>query len=418
MDVPAGDPEIGIVRKEPERLRDVPLGRVGPLLVAFDVDHHREVLLHGRPVGRVQLVERQRFVQLPRGDQVFAVEVRDLRVVGILQCQKCRQLVDLQEVFAVETQVGREPFELGDLAPGGQLVRVEEASRNRQEGGIVLFAVVVVARGDQRGDVRGIEFDRIGERLRCERIAPHECVEFAEGHVVFGFVGSRLGERLRLGQCAVVLPRVDQQPAFRGAQHRDTPEAELRRVEHRDRFVGAFGLGIEGGQQTEVLGILRVAAREAAVDVQRFVVAVSDQKGLPVELAVPFVRRVELRGLSREADHFADRPLAACGERPGQFVVGRCIGRIAADGLREERAGPGRIEADHLPFDPLGVEIDAAQRVGNRIGPLRPCRAAPRRTGEGRAEKEQCERYGGRTFHGADQRAESNWRRKRTSFSK
>ena len=61
------------------------LGR--PLLVALDVDDRAVVLLHGRLVVEVALVERKGLVQLPGGDQVAGIELHDALVVGILDGQ-------------------------------------------------------------------------------------------------------------------------------------------------------------------------------------------------------------------------------------------------------------------------------------------------------------------------------------------
>lgn len=107
--------------------------RVGVLEVTLDVDHRPEIVLHGRLVGEVVLVECEGLLQFARSDQVAGVKFHDALVVGIADGQRRGQVVQLEIVFAVEARVGGELSEAFDLGFERQFVGLEQLPRDGQQ---------------------------------------------------------------------------------------------------------------------------------------------------------------------------------------------------------------------------------------------------------------------------------------------
>ena len=76
---------------------------------------------------------------------------------------------------------------------------------------------------------------------------------------------------------------------------------------------------------------------------------------------IPFVRRVEPVGAAGQLHRLVGRGVHAVGRH---FVIGRRVGRIGADRLGEIFPRPDRIVKYGILFDALGIEPDAAQRIG------------------------------------------------------
>ena len=116
---------------------------------------------------------------------------------------------------------------------------------------------------------------------------------------------------------------------------------------------------------------------------------------LPEELVVPLVGGVEPEGRACQIHRLVGRGVHAVGRH---FVIGRRVGRISADRFGEKFPRPDRIVKNGILFDALGIEPDAAQRIGvtaeyGRGGTL------PR--GESRAEEYAECRCRCQTFHGS-----------------
>ena len=157
----------------------------------------------------------------------------------------------------------------------------------------------------------------------------------------------------------VDLVRRHQQASFHGAQQGDASEAQFGRVERHESHDGALLLLVEGCQDAVVVGVLRVLRLQA--DLQRLVVTLGVDERLSVELVIPLVRRVETEGLPGQFHGLVGR-----GVHPvrREFVVGRGIGRVAADRFEEQLPGAHRVAGDGVLLDALGVEPYAAQRIG------------------------------------------------------
>ncbi len=361
-------------------------------------------LLQRGAVGRVAPVVGEGLVEPARGDEVVAAQGDDRGVGGVGEVEQRREVVELQVVFAVEARVEREAPEEGALVGRGQLLRFEETPCHGQEGAPLAAAAVPFGRGGEDRQIGGGQLDGRGERGRGERVAPRGGAHFGQRQTVRRLVGSRRDARLGLGAGPVELAGGEQQVPLERLEEGDAPEAQRRRVEQRDGLEGALFAFEQQRQQSHVLRVARVAPRQPAVDSGRLAVAGARHERLAVELQVPLVGRVEPAGRGRQAYALPDAASGDGGD--GQLVVGRGAGRVEPDGLGEGPRSAARVAADDPPLDALGVPVEAAERVGHRVGRhaplalLRPWRPGPPHPGEGRAEEQQREQYGRRTSHG------------------
>lgn len=356
-----GQPEVDPVGEEPDGLHDVAADRVGPLLVALDVDDRAVVLLHGRLVVEVALVERKGLVQLPGGDQVAGIELHDALVVGILDGQYRGQVVELQVVFAVEADVRGVLFELADLRLEREFVGQEQPPRDGQQRAVILSGGVVVGQRHERCEVRRVDPQRLVELRAGQRVASVCGVEVSQCHVGLGLVGGRCRLLPGLIQGSADLSGGHEQAALHAVQHGNTSEAHLGRVEQGHGLGGLSGLLVERREDPVEVRLLGETVDQAAVDGNGPVVLSGEDERLAVELMVPLVGRIEPVGASGQLDGLLGRGIHSVGY---QLEVGRGVVRVAPDGLGEEFAGPQRIARDGLLLDALGVEPYARQRVG------------------------------------------------------
>lgn len=317
-----GQSEVDPVGKEFDGLHDVAADRVGPLLVALDVDDRAVVLLHGRLVVEVALVERKGLVQLPGGDQVAGIEFHDAFVVGILDGQHRGQVVELQVVFAVEADVRGVLFELADLRLEREFVGQEQPPRDGQQRAVVLPGGVVVGQRHERCEVRRVDPQRLVELRAGQRVASVCGVEVGQRHMGFGFVGGRSRLLPGLVQGPYDLSGGHEQAALHAVQHGDAPEAHLGRVEQGHGLDRLVGLLVERRENPVEVRLLGEAVDQAAVDGNGPVVLSGEDKHLAVELVVPLVGRIEPVGAFGQFDGLFGRSIHPVGY---QLEVGRGI---------------------------------------------------------------------------------------------
>ena len=359
--MPFREVEIDLPGKELQGAPDIAVHRIGMLKIALDVDHRTEILLDGRLVVEVELVERERLFQLARGDQVFGIKFHDAPVLRVADGKRRGQRIELGVIFAVETHVGGEDPETLDLRVERHLVRLEKPLRNVQHRPVIVAAVVEIGQRHECPHVGGVYLQRPVVFGLCQRILAQDAVEVGQYDVVFGLVRHRFDHGLGLFDGLVHLARRDQQLPLHGAQYRDAPEAHLGRVERGDGREGLLRLLVEGGQNPVVVGVLRLVAAQAAVDGQRLVVTAGIDECLPEELVVPLVGGVEPEGRACQIHRLVGRGIHAVG---GHFVIGRCEGRVVADGLDEEFPRPDGVTGNGILFDAFRIQPYAAQRIG------------------------------------------------------
>ncbi len=158
---------------------------------------------------------------------------------------------------------------------------------------------------------------------------------------------------------------------------------------------------------------MRVDAAQRAVDSERLVVASPRDQGLAVEPEVPLLGGVELRRAAAQR-HGLRR--VGVEQQRGQGVVGCGEGRVGLDGPGIGLAGPQRVAVDGFALDSLGVETERPQRVVVRAARRTDVASGDERRGE--EEREDGDSCGALHGRSVCQRADSNWRRNRTSFSK
>ena len=326
---------------------------------------------------------------------MLGIEFHHPPLLRIAYGQRRGQRVELDVVFAVEPHVGGELLEAFDLGVERHLVRVEEPLGDVEYRPVIAAAVVVVGQRHQRGDVGRVDLHGAVVLRHGQRVLVQNRIEVGQHHMVLRFVGGGFDHGLGLVDGFVQLPRGDQQLAFHRAQHRDAPEAEFRRVERGDGRIGLLDLLVERRQKPVVVGVLRICGAQALVDAEGFGVTLGEDQGLSEELVIPFVRRVEPVGAAGQLHRLVGRGVHAVGRH---FVIGRRVGRISADRFGEKFPRPDRIVKNGILFDALGIEPDAAQRIGvtaeyGRGGTL------PR--GESRAEEYAECRCRCQTFHGS-----------------
>ncbi len=145
----------------------------------------------------------------------------------------------------------------------------------------------------------------------------------------------------------VQLARSDQQLPFHGAQHRDAAEAHFGRVERGDGREGLLDLLVERPEAGSCRGS---AARRCAGACRRPGLRgnAGQDQCLSEELVIPLVGGVEPVGRAGQLHRLVGRGVHAVG---GHFVIGRCVGRVVADGLGEEFPRPDRIVKNGILFD-------------------------------------------------------------------
>ncbi len=408
--VALGDVENRTVGEERQGAADVKFDRIGPPQVSLDVDDRSEVVFLGRRVVGVQLVEFERLLQLARRDQMAGIELHGLLVARIADGQHRRQVVELDVEFAVETGVGGKLPEARDLACQGHGVEGEHAFGHGQHRTEIAAVVVVVRERREGGERRRIRFQRLAVLGQRQRILARAGVEPGQYHAVGGIVGRRIDHRTGLGHGLVGLMGGQQQLPLHVAQHRNPPEAHLGRIESGDSRERLVAQLIESRENAVVVGILGVGLPQVAEDPQRPAVLSRIDQRLPVERMIPQIGRVDAVGAERQLGRLGRRLIDAL---HGQLVISRRERRIGPESLREKLARPDRIARYGVLLDALGIEVDAAQRIGpdgRRRGAL------PGRRNR-QEERRTHERYGCRASHRI-QSASSNWCRKRTSFSK
>ena len=208
--MPPPEVELRIVGEQGDGPVHVAIYRIDVLVETFDVDYHGVVVELGRPVGEVELVVSERPIELARGDQVLPIEFDDLLVRRIAEQQGRGELVHLEEIFAVETQVGGQLPEVGDLVLQGEAIQHKESFDHAQVGAVFVPAVVILGQRSQRrhaGRVDGYGSAKLRER---QRIGPHHAVKLAQHEAVFHFVGHGFGQDFGLLQRPVDLSRRDQ----------------------------------------------------------------------------------------------------------------------------------------------------------------------------------------------------------------
>ena len=380
----------------------------------------------------MRLVVGQRVVELPRGDQVAAVELHHARIVRIFHRQRRSQVVDLQVKGAVKIPVAGDPVEIGELVVERHFIAREEPPRVVERGGVVAPFVVEFAVRGQYGDARRIDAVGLGELYQRQRIFLLAGIQLAQQQMILGLVGGGFDERLRFGYGAVVLAGSHQQAAFEFRQGVDPAETHLRRIEHGDRREGLPLLVVEHRQHAVGVGILRVDLAQPVVGADRVAVAVVENLRLPQLQQVPFVGRVGAEGAFGMAQGGGSIVVK---QQFGQFVPCGPVGRIGFDGAFQRRAGRGGVPLDEGLLDPFGEEVESPERVGH-LRRRRDLRGFPGESAaEDRSEQEQKEWFSHRrgchmllNGTGAALRMRrpsrfqsnsvSNWRRKRTSFSK
>ena len=203
----------------------------------------------------------------------------------------------------------------------------------------------------------------------------------------------------------------------------------MSRVEYRQRLLVFSLLIVQGGREAVVVGVIRIGSEQRTVDGHRRVEPVrGDQQ--PSELSpVPEIARVEPVGPQAVLQGFFRR--AGSGVEDGELVERRGVRRVDRQHFLEQPDRAGRVALHHVVLDSL--------RVKERSGRLRivfPIRRRfsfrTRRQRTGRLDRKQ---HGGKDANAEKafevhtvrslgcpafpaHNTESNWRRKRTSFSK
>ena len=118
----------------------------------------------------MRLVINQRVVQLPRSDQMVAVELYHTRIVGIFHRQRRCQIVDLQVVSAVKIPVSGDPVEITELVFERHFVAREKPPRVVERRGEIVPLVVEFAVSGQNGGAGRVDAIGLAELSQCQRI--------------------------------------------------------------------------------------------------------------------------------------------------------------------------------------------------------------------------------------------------------